>query len=326
MKNETIPSYALGKRRVAIVGVGYVGASIAYALTIRELAHEIILIDTDYDKAMAEAKDIQHGIPCMGTAIIYAGDYSDCADCDLIIITAGRNRRPDETRLNMTNDNLKILRTVVDSLSHFYTRGAIMIISNPVDILVYQCSKWMGLQNGMIFGTGCVLDTSRLISNVAEYVGLKTEVVKGFVVGEHGDTQVPIWSRLSIAGVPMKEYCDYVGLPWEEEQKMKIAASIQQLGTEIIRGKGRTHYGISTCVCHLADAVLNQRDTIASVSSTLQGEYGIRDVAMSLPSIVGVNGIDKRLEENWSIQEINYIHKSSMKLKEVLYQLGIETD
>ena len=312
---------AIDNRRVAIIGSGFVGASIAYALTIRDLASEIILVDIEADKAKGEALDIQHGIAYMGTSSVRAGDYSDCKNCDLIIITAGRNRRIGEDRLDMIEDNIVTMRNVVGEISRYYTHGAIMVVSNPVDVLTYKCAEWMGLPNGKVFGTGCVLDTSRLVRSIADYTDLNTEVIKCNIVGEHGTTQFPVWSRLSIAGVPMDEYCENVGLPWGDEQKNALYDQVLNMGATIIQAKGKTHYGIATCVCSLADAVLNQRLTVAPVTSTLQGEYGITDVALSLPSIVGVNGVEHRLEEHWTQNERDKFDVSAQKLLETLKKL-----
>ena len=310
--------FALHNRRVAIIGAGFVGASIAYALTISRLARDIVLIDVDEKKARGEAMDIQHGIPYMGSSRVRAGGYEDCADCDLIIITAGRNRREGETRLNMLSDNVSIMRNVVSSLKPHYTRGVIMVVSNPVDILTYECDRLMGLPNGRVFGTGCVLDTSRLVRSIADYTGIKTEAVKCNVVGEHGDSQFPVWSRLAIAGVPMDEYCANVGLEWGEEQKIEIYNRVKRMGADIISAKGRTHYGIATCVCSLADAVLNQRLTIAPVTTPIQGEYGLSGVALSIPSIIGVNGVETRLEEKWDSEEYERLRESAAKMKAAL--------
>ena len=181
-----------GSRKVAIIGAGYVGASIAYALTLKDLAREIVLIDVNNTKAKGEALDIQHGIPYMGSSSVRAGSYDDCADCDLIIITAGRNRFPTESRLDMINDNILIMKGVVDKLSKHYTKGVILIVSNPVDILTYKCDEWMGLPNGKILGTGCILDTSRLIRAISSYTNLNIESIKCNIVGEHGESQFPV--------------------------------------------------------------------------------------------------------------------------------------
>lgn len=312
---------AIDNRKVAIVGAGFVGATIAYALTIRDLASEIILIDVDNEKAAGEALDIQHGISYMGTSSVKAGDYSDCKNCDLIIITAGRNRRPGETRLDMISDNIGIMKQVVDQIKEYYTHGVIMVVSNPVDIMTYKVAEWMGLPNGKVFGTGCILDTSRLIRAIADYTDINIEAIKCSIVGEHGDSQFPLWSRLSIAGIPMDEYCQNVGLDWGDEQKQFLYSKVKEMGANIISSKGRTHFGIATCVCSLADAILNQRLTIAPVSSPLQGEYGIKDVAISVPSIIGVNGVERRLEEKLSEEEQSRLKESAEKIGKTLEAL-----
>ena len=315
---------AIDNRKVAIIGAGFVGASIAYALTVRNLASRIVLIDVDRKKAEGEAMDIQHGIPYMGTSSVRAGDYSDCAGCDLIIITAGRNRRPGETRLDMISDNLGILKQVTDNIKEHYTHGVILVVSNPVDILTYKVAEWMELPNGKVFGTGCILDTSRLVRAVADYTDINIEAIKCSIVGEHGDTQFPLWSRLSIAGIPMEEYCSNVGLEWGDDQKKALYNKVRGMGASIIAAKGKTHYGIATCVCSLADAVLNQRLTIAPVSSPMQGEYGIKDVAISVPSIVGVNGVELRLEERLEDEELQNLRMSAAKMRETLDKISTD--
>ena len=295
--------YTISNRKVAIIGTGYVGSSIAYALALRDVAREIVLIDINREKTDGEAKDIRHGLPTMGTVDLYAGEYSDCADCDLIIITAGRGRRLGETRLDLTNENVKIMKTVVDDIQKYYTRGVILIISNPVDILTYMVSKWMELPNGTVFGSGCILDTSRFVRSIADYVDLSTGVINGYVVGEHGDGQVPVWSHVTVGGIPIDEFCYDMKITWNDEIKKQIAEQTKVMGSEIIREKGRTHYGIATCVCQLADAIINMRPTITSVSSVLRGEHGCREVALSVPSVVGPSGVQQRIREKWSPEE-----------------------
>ena len=313
--------FGMLERKVAIIGAGFVGASIAYALTIRRLAREIVLIDINEKKTEGEALDIQHGIPDMGISSVRAGTYADCSGCDLIIITAGRGRKPGETRLDLIEGNSAILRDVTEQLKRYYTKGVIMMVSNPVDVLVYQCSRWMDLPNGMVFGTGCILDSSRLTRLIADYTHLNTEVVKANVVGEHGDAQIPIWSRVSIAGVPIEEYCENVHLPWNQKVRDEITSKVRTMGATIIQDKGKTHFGIATCVCYLAQAVLNQRLTIAPVSTVFQGEYGIRDVSLSVPSIIGVNGVQQRLEERWEEQEFQAFRRSAEKMQQVLQSI-----
>lgn len=313
--------YNIGNRKVAIVGAGYVGASIAYALALRDVAREIVLIDINNKKTDGEAKDIRHGLPAMGTADLYAGEYQDCIDCDLIIITAGRGRKPGESRLDLTNENVRIMRSVISEIKKYYTRGVILIVSNPVDILTFKASEWMGLPNGIVFGTGCILDSSRFVRSIADYIGLNTGVINGYVVGEHGDDQVPIWSHVTVGAIPIDEYCSDVGFVWNQDTRDRISTQIKTMGSDIIRAKNRTHYGIATCVCQLADAIVNQRPSIASVSSVLMGEHGCRGVALSVPSVVGPAGVQQRIREKWSPQEYRAFFDAVEHQKNILLNI-----
>jgi len=227
----------VGNRKVVIVGAGYVGSSIAYALALRDIAREIVLIDINNEKSMGEAQDIRHGLPSMGTADLYAGDYSDCADSDLIVITAGRSRKPGETRLDLAAENTKIIKNVIESIKQYYTRGCILIISNPVDILTQKVSEWMEIPNGMVFGSGCLLDTSRFVRVIADYLNLSTGVINGYLVGEHGEHQVPVWSRVTVGGIPIAEYCEQTFIEWNAEVRDRIAQDTRKMGAEIIKGE-----------------------------------------------------------------------------------------
>lgn len=308
----------IGNRKVAIIGAGFVGASIAYALALRDIAREIVLIDINVDKAVGEAQDIRHGLSGLGTADLYAGTYADCADCDLIVITAGRNRKKGESRLDLLDDNIEILKNAAKSISEHYTRGVILVISNPVDILTYKMDKWMALPNGMVFGSGCLLDTSRFVRQIADYVNLSTGVVNAYLVGEHGDNQTAVWSRVTVGGMPIAEYCQDAGLAWNDEVRESISEKTRKMGAEIIRAKGRTHYGIASCVCYLADAIINQRPMIASVTSILQGEHGVREVALSVPSVVGPSGVQQRIRERWNPEEYRKFFDAVERMKEIL--------
>lgn len=313
--------YTLGNRKVAIIGTGFVGASIAYAMALRDIAREIVFINRTKEKAIGEVMDIRHGIPSMGTTDVYVGDYPDCADCDLIIICAGRNRKPGESRLDLTNDNVEIMHSVISKMQPYYTRGIILIISNPVDILTFKAAEWMGLPNGMVFGSGNILDSSRFVRTIADYVGLSTGVVNAYIVGEHGDRQVPIWSRATIGGIPIEEYCNDVGLKWDAEVRIELAQKTKAMGGQIIAAKGRTHYGIATCVCQLADAIINQRPTISCVSSVLMGEHGCRDVALSVPSVIGPAGVQQRIREKWAPEEYRGFFDAVESVRRILLSL-----
>lgn len=304
-------------RKVSIVGAGYVGASIAYALMIKELTREIVMIDINKKTVDAEVMDIRHGIPYMGSTIIYNGEYHDINDSDLIIVTAGRNRRSGEERLDMAADNIRIARNVAIKIEKYYTKGVILLVSNPVDVITYKMNEWLGLPNGMIFGTGCILDSSRFVNVLADYLKIGTDVINAQIIGEHGASQVPLWSKVTVAGIPLIEYCDAIELPFSGVEKHKIESVVLNRGTEIIEGKGKTHYGIATCVCYLADAILNKRPTIASVTSVLDGEYGIYDVSLSLPSIINYQGVERRLADRLNDYELTKLKESSKQLESI---------
>jgi len=252
---------------------------------------------------------------------VYAGDYCDCADCDLIIVCAGRNRKPGETRLDLTQDNIDTVHSILEKVKENYTRGVILVISNPVDVLTLKATEWMGLPDGMVFGSGCLLDSSRFVRIIADYLGISTGAVSGYLVGEHGESQIPIWSHVTVGGIPIANYCADLNIAWDERIRKEIADKTRTMGDQIIQSKGRTHYGIATCVCYLADAIINQRPIIASVCSKLPEEYGCGHVALSVPSIISSNGVQQRIKENWLKEEYNAFYSAADKVKAKVREL-----
>lgn len=309
-------------KKISIIGSGFVGSSIAYALMLKKIADEIVLIDINKELSGAEALDIKHGMSEFGCAKIKSGEYSDIKDSDLIIITAGRNRQPNETRLNLSQDNIKIAKSIADEIKKYYTKGVVLIVSNPVDIITHKMTQWLtqwlNLPKGRVFGTGCLLDTSRFISNIADYTNTNIKDVDAMVIGEHGESQVHLWSRVKVKDLSLKEYCKSINLEFGEKQKEEIEQKTIKLGTEIIKGKGKTHFGIATCVCYIADAILNNKKITTTLTSTLQGEYGIDNIAVSLPSIVSSNGIEKVLTDELTEYEYSKLLKSVSSLQEFL--------
>ena len=311
----------LYNRKVCIIGSGYVGSSITYALMLKELAHEIVLIDTITDKAEAEVLDIRHGMPFMGSAVIRAGDYSDISNANLIVVTAGRNRLPGESRLDLAVDNVRIASEVALHIEKHYTSGVVLVVTNPNDIVTYKMNERFGLPSGTVFGTGCMLDESRFVNVIADYVGLKSDVVSAQVIGEHGDSQVPLWSKASIAGIQINDYCKAMNLAFDSDIRVMMEKKVLEMGATIIKGKQRTHYGISTCVCYIADAILNRRATISCVTSVLENEYGITDVALSLPTIITYRGATKRMEEQITDFEMERLRESARVVRNVLSKM-----
>lgn len=309
-------------KKVAIIGMGYVGAGIAYALMIKDIAREIIFIDTRQEAVNAEMLDIRHGMHNMGSAKIINGTYADIKDCDLIIITAGRNRRPGESRLDLIDDNVKIASSVLDEVEKYYNQGVILIVSNPVDIITYYVTKRLNLPKGRVLGTGCILDSSRLTNAISDYVDLGAEFISATVIGEHGANQIPLWSKVEVAGMPISAFCKEMGLEFNDSTKEKISSKVKNMGAEIISGKGKTYYGISTCVCHIADAILDKHSITASVSGVWDGEYDLYDVAMSLPCLVDYNGIKHVLPIELSVNEQRKLTETYKKLSAIVKNIN----
>ncbi len=297
-------------KKVSIIGSGYVGSTIAYALMMKDVPNEIVLIDIDKSASKAEMLDIRHGIPYMGMCRIYSGTYADLAGSDLIIITAGRNRHPGESRLDLAQDNTSISELIAKQIRQYYTSGVVLVVTNPVDILTAKYTQWLQLPRGKVFGTGCILDSSRFTNVLADYLEINPEVINAQIIGEHGASQIATWSKVLIAGVPVKEYARSIGKEFSEKLKTMVEQEVREMGSTIISGKGKTHYGIATCVCYIADAILNKRATIASVSSVLNGEYGIKGVAMSVPSVINGDGIERTLPDYLDDDEYQKMKKS----------------
>lgn len=310
-------------KKVSIIGCGVVGSSIAYALMIKGLPNEIILIDKNKTITDAEMLDIRHGIPYMGMCSIKSGSYEDIKDSDLIIITAGRSRRKGESRLDLAQENSIIGAQISNEIKKYYNSGVVLIVSNPVDILAAKYTEWLDLPKGKVFGTGCILDSSRFTNVLADYLNINPEVISAQIIGEHGNSQIAMWSKVTVAGLPIESYTKSLGLKFDDTFKKQVEQDVINMGTTIIEGKGKTHYGIATCVCYIADAILNKRATIASVSSVLDGEYGIKNVAMSVPSIITSEGIERTLADYLSSDEYKSIRKSYEILEKTISNMEI---
>lgn len=307
-----------GKTKVAVIGAGFVGAASAYAMALRQVCTELVLIDVAADKAAGEAADIKHGLPFLGQMNIYSGDYSDVKDCDVIVVTAGANRKPGETRLDLAKKNTTIAKSITESIMQYYNGGVILVVANPVDILTYNIAKWTGLPKGMVLGSGTALDTLRLRSALAEITKVDISNIHGYIIGEHGDSQLAAWSNTHIAGLQIDKYCQINNIALDEQIKFDIVERVKKDGAEIIRKKGATYYGVAVCVATLVDSLLRDSNTIRVVSTVLEGELGVSDVAVSLPTIIGSQGAKQVVVPELYESEIELFHKSCDACKAVL--------
>lgn len=314
----------MGKKfgsKVAIIGAGAVGSTIAFTMAIQQLCTELVLIDVNQDKAKGECLDISHGLPFLGQMELYAGDYSDVKDCDLIIITAGIPRKQGETRLDLAKKNVLLGKQITESVMEHYTGGNIIVVSNPCDILTYMVTIWSGLPHNRILGSGTVLDSARFRTLLSQKLEIDVRNVHGYIIGEHGDSQLPAWSATNIAGLSIDDYAKTTGISFTQADRIEIAERTRNSGAEVIKLKGSTFNGIAISVSTIAKSVLKGENTIRTVGSVMNGQYGIRDVATNVPTIIGANGVERVLELELDPQELRFLQASAEQVRAILNEV-----
>lgn len=312
--------------KITIIGTGSVGSTIAYTLTATNIASEIVMIDVNDKKAMGEALDIRQGTPFCAPCSIYAGSYADAKDSDIVIITSGVARKPGQTRLDLAQINVDILKSIIPQITRYAPDATYVIVSNPVDILTYTFCKCSGIPEERIIGSGTILDTARLRSRLAEYFSLSQQNVHAYVLGEHGDSSVIPWSTANISNVPVTEYSKSFinpGIIVPELDINEVEEYVRKSGARVIERKGATFYAVSMSVCHICKCLLSGIDTTMTVSTMLHGEYGLDDVCMSLLSVVGRNGVHNKIILPLTSGEIKALEKSAESLKDIIRQTKI---
>ena len=310
--------------KVAIIGCGFVGGASAFALMQSRLFTEMVLLDANHQKAEGEAEDIVHGIPFGRPMQIYAGDYDDIADAAIIVITAGANQKPDETRLDLVHKNIAIFQSIIPEITKRDFEGILLIVANPVDILTYTAQKLSGYPENRVIGSGTVLDSARLKYHLGQHLGVDSRSVHAFIVGEHGDSEIAAWSSANVSGIPLDNFCEMRGHYNHMEATERIAAEVKQSAYEIISKKGATYYGIAMSVKRICEAIIRDEKSILPISTMLHGEYGISDVVLSLPCIVGRDGYETKVPIDLDQEEVSKLHESANTLKEVLSEFFAE--
>ena len=308
-------------RKVAIIGCGFVGSASAFALMQSGLFSEMVLIDADKDRAEGEALDISHGLPLGRPMRIYAGNYDDIVDASIIVITAGANQKPDETRLDLVHKNVSIFKNIIPQIQSRSCKGILLIVSNPVDILTYVALKLSGFEENRVLGSGTVLDTSRLKFEIGNYLGVDSRSVHAFIIGEHGDSEIVAWSSANVSGVPMRNFYEFKGKHKYEKAAENIANTVRNSAYEIIEKKKATYYGIAMSVRRICEAIARDEKSIMPVSAPMHGEYGINDVVLSMPAIVGKNGMEGRMPIELDEAEIKALKASADTLSVVLEEI-----
>jgi len=306
------------KGKAVIIGTGNVGATVAYTIMMNHIASEIVLIDVNKEKASGEALDMNHGIAFFKQLVIREGDYSDCENAQVVIITAGVGRQPGQTRIDLAKINIAIIKEITHKIMEYASNPIILVVSNPVDILTYVVQKESGLPASRVFGSGTTLDSGRFRYLLSRHCQVDVRNVHAYIIGEHGDSEVPVWSRANIAGKPFEEYCEDCPRQCREVNRNKIFELTKNAGAEIISKKGATYYGVSMAVARIVNAIIGNEFAVLTVSSCVANKYGVSGVALSLPSVININGIDRIINLELNKKESAQLRESADKLKAVI--------
>ena len=315
----------VNNRKVAVVGCGFVGSSSAFALMQSGLFSEIVLRDVDRARAEGEALDIAHGTPFAPAPVkVYAGTYDDVADAAIVIVTAGAAQKPGETRLDLVNKNVAIFKSIIPRIAESGFGGILVVVSNPVDVLTYAALKLSGLPESHVIGTGTVLDSARLKQKLGQHLGVDPRDVHAWIIGEHGDSELAVWSSANVSGVALSDFCEMLGHYDHEATERRLLEEVRRSAYEIIDRKHATYYGIAMSVRRLCEAIMRDERRILPVSSLMVGEYGLSDICISLPTVVSRDGVECRVPISLDDEEAAALAASADALKRVVDQMDLE--
>lgn len=313
----------MNMQKVAVIGCGFVGATSAFSLIQTGLFSEMVLIDANHQKAEGEAMDLSHGSAYLTPMNIYAGDYDDIVDAGLIVITAGANQKPNETRLDLVKKNVSIFKSIIPEIKNRNCEGILMIVSNPVDILTYVTLQLSGFPAHRVIGSGTVLDTARLKYVLGRHLQVDPRDVHAYIIGEHGDSELAVWSGAQVAGIHINHFCELRGHFNHQETMERLAQEVRDSAYEIIERKGATYYGVAVAVKRIATAIVKDEHAVLPVSSLMTGEFGLNDICLSIPTVVGKNGVEKVVDIYLDNEENEKLQESAKALKEVLKSLEL---
>ena len=323
MSNKTSAVVKTNPRKAVMIGCGFVGSASVFALMQSGLFSEIVLIDADKDKAEGEAMDISHGIPFARPMKIYAGGYDDVADAAIIVVSAGAGQKPGETRLDLVNKNVAIFKSIIPEIAKRDFGGILLVVANPVDILTQVAIKLSGLPEKRVIGSGTVNDSARLRSKLGQHLSVDSRSVHAFIVGDHGDSEVVAWSSVNVSGVPLSDMCEMRGHYNHKENTKEIADAVNNSAYEIIKKKHATYYGIAMSVKRICEVIMRDEKSILPVSHMIHGVYEIDDVVLSIPVIVGADGIESDIPINLSGEEALKLKESADALKNIIDTLEL---
>lgn len=310
-------------QKVAVIGCGFVGATSAFSLIQSGLFSEMVLIDANHEKAVGEAMDLSHGSAYSTPVKIYAGNYDDIVDAGLIVITAGANQKPNETRLDLVKKNVSIFKSIIPEIKERNCEGILLIVSNPVDILTYVTLKLSGFPANRVIGSGTVLDTARLKHVLGEHLQVDSRNIHAYVIGEHGDSELAVWSGAQVAGIHINHFCELRVHFQHQEAMNRLYQEVRDSAYHIIERKGATYYGVAVAVKRIAEAIVKNEHAVLPISSLMQGEFGLSDLCLSIPTVVGNKGVEMVVDIYLDNEEKQKLLESAHALKQVLESLDI---
>ena len=310
--------------KVVIIGAGFVGSTFAYSLMINGVVAEIVMIDLNLERLEGEIMDLNHGISFVRPVSVRAGAYEDCADADIIVITAGANQKPGESRIDLLSRNTEIFRGIVDNIKAVHSQAILLIATNPVDIMTYITYKLSGFPAQRVIGSGTVLDTARFRYLLSDHCHIDPTNVHAYIIGEHGDTEVPVWSLANIAGIRFADYCPVCGRNCETPlPKEDLFNEVKNSAYRIIKAKGATYYAIGLALVEIVESILRDEYSVMTVSTLLDGEYGLHDICLSLPCIINRKGLEKKIRLSLAPEEEAGLRRSGETLGEIQRQLKL---
>jgi L-lactate dehydrogenase len=307
--------------KIVIVGAGQVGSTFAYSLLLSGLVGQIVLLDVDRERVEGEAMDLNHGVPLSNTVRIWAGDYSDCAGADVVVVTAGTAQKTGETRLDLVKRNAEIFGQIIPRITDHTQKAVLLITTNPVDVLSCVAQDLSGFPPGQVIGSGTILDTARFRFLLGEHLGIDPRNVHAYIIGEHGDSEVPVWSMADVAGMELDEFCQRIGCELGKADQDRIFAQTRDAAYQIIQRKGATYYAVAVGLLRIVESILRDQNTVLTVSSLVPGHYGIQDVYLSLPAVISQRGVEHVLHLPLSDDERQRLQKSASVLTDVIGEL-----
>ena len=309
--------------KVGIIGCGFVGSSAAYAMTLEGSASEIVLIDLNAKLAQAQAEDILHATPFSNPVRITAGDYEALEDARVVVLACGVGQRPGETRLDLLSRNVKVFQAVTPKVLKHAPDAVLLVASNPVDVITEIVTKLSGLPLGRVIGSGTILDTARFRALLGEYLGVASQSVHAYVLGEHGDSEVLTWSMVSVGGLPLDDFCETRRLSVCSEDRSLIDTQVRRAAFQIIEGKGSTYYGIGSALARITEVILRDQDAILTLCTPLDEVEGVKDVTISMPHLVGSSGILATLHPTLDVAEHLALQASAALIRSQISQLNL---